>query len=129
MSMSAILLDTDYYDLLIEGRKLVEGYSVLADKYLIIFKAKAWIDLRHRKAKGEQVDSQNIRKHLNDIARLLGALSDIEKMTVPESIQNDLTVFLIELEENVELIPQNDAIIFTKQEILANLTMLLGVND
>lgn len=38
--------------------------AILLDAaYLIPFKAKAWIDLSERKARGEHVDSRDIRKY------------------------------------------------------------------
>lgn len=122
MSMSALLLDTNYYDLLMEGSELVNGYSVLTDKNLIIFKAKAWLDLKGRKEKGEQVDSKNIKKHLNDIARLIGALSDTEKPKIPVSIQKDLNKFLAGL--SLDSIPPQ--VTLTKQEIFDRLHELLS---
>lgn len=47
-SLSAILLDDDYYHLLLSGRTEVDGITVLDAGYLILFKIKAWIDLSHR---------------------------------------------------------------------------------
>jgi len=34
------------------------------------FKASAWLDLGERQAKGEPIDTKNIRKHANDALRL-----------------------------------------------------------
>ena len=54
-SLSAILLDEDYYQLLRSGTVIVDGVTVLGAAYLIPFKAKAWLDLTARKANGENV--------------------------------------------------------------------------
>ena len=59
-SLSAILLDDDYYEFLKQGKVTVDGVTVLDAAYLIPFKAKAWMDLTDRKAAGEHVDSKNI---------------------------------------------------------------------
>ena len=126
LSLSALLLDTDYYDLLTEGREIVAGYSVLRDKYLIVFKAKAWLDMRHRKANGMRVDSRNIKKHLNDIARLTGVLEDTYPISLPQSIQSDLLDFLTILEAEIELIPQNKDIVLKRNEILEVLQELFS---
>lgn len=40
-SLSAILLNEEYYQLMIKGKRVVDGLSVLDEKYLIPFKAKA----------------------------------------------------------------------------------------
>ena len=55
-SLSAILLDDDYYEFLKQGKVTVDGVTVLDAAYLIPFKAKAWMDLTDRKAAGEHVD-------------------------------------------------------------------------
>ena len=69
-SLSAILLNEAYYELLKTGQKMVDGIPVLSPTCLIPFKAKAWLDLKERKLNGDQVDSKNIKKHKNDEFRL-----------------------------------------------------------
>jgi len=64
-SLSAILLNEAYYELLKTGQKMVDGIPVLSPTCLIPFKAKAWLELN-----GDQVDSKNIKKHKNDVFRL-----------------------------------------------------------
>ena len=44
--------------------------TVLDVAHLIQFKAKAWLDLTERKAKGEHADSKNIKEDKNDVFRL-----------------------------------------------------------
>ena len=48
-SLSAILLNEDYYQLLLEGRTVIDGVSVLDPVRLVPFKIKAWLDLREKK--------------------------------------------------------------------------------
>ena len=62
-SLSAILLNDDYYRFLLQGRRIVDGLSVLDEKYLIPFKAKAWCELSARQKGGEEGNSRHIRKH------------------------------------------------------------------
>ena len=47
-SLSAILLNQAYYELLKGGRIMVDGMPILKTTCLIAFKAKAWLDLRER---------------------------------------------------------------------------------
>lgn len=49
-SLSAILLDDDYYNFLKRGRVQAAGVTVLDAPYLIPFKAKAWLELSDRRA-------------------------------------------------------------------------------
>lgn len=44
-SLSAILLDDAYYDILKSGKLVIDGITVIGAEYLIPFKAKAWLDL------------------------------------------------------------------------------------
>lgn len=93
-SLSAILLNNEYYEFLIHGRTRVDGITVLNAGYLIPFKAKAWLDLTNRKAVGENVDSKNIRKHKNDIFRLSALLGQNSKINVTSGIYEDIQTFL-----------------------------------
>ena len=61
--LSAILLNDAYYDFLLQGRRIVDGLSVLDEKYLIPFKVKAWCELTAHREKGEEGYSRHIRKH------------------------------------------------------------------
>lgn len=92
-SLSAILLDDDYYHLLRSGTTVVDGITVLDAAYLIPFKAKAWLDLSARKSNGEPVDSKSIRKHKNDIFRLSELLTQNTQVTVNQAVWNDLQTF------------------------------------
>ena len=43
-SLSAILLNDAYYRSLLQGRDVIDDFSVLRPTWLIPFKAKAWLD-------------------------------------------------------------------------------------
>lgn len=103
-SLSAILLDDDYYQLVRSGTVVVDGINVLDAAYLIPFKAKAWLDLTQKKAAGQAVDSKNIRKHKNDVFRLSALLGPQSHVIVSESVLADLRTFFVAMqEENVDL--------------------------
>ncbi len=125
-SLSAILLDDNYYEMLKQGRTQIAGITVLDVPYLILFKAKAWLDLSERKAAGEQVDSRNIRKHKNDVFRLteLLAMSDEKTLYVPEAVLADINLFAEKMEaEDVDL-KQLGILDRTKEDILDELKRL-----
>jgi len=98
-SLSAILLDNEYYDWILAGKKDIEGLSVIAPAYLIPLKAKAFLDLTRRKAAGESVQSNDIRKHKNDIFRLVQLLRSEMTITIPARISNDMKTFLGQVTE------------------------------
>lgn len=93
-SLSAILLDEDYYQFLLAGRQQGEELTYISADRLIPFKAKAWLDLSQRKANGESgVDSKDIRKHRNDVLLLSGLLTG-DLIELSESITADMRLFL-----------------------------------
>lgn len=105
-SLSAILLDDDYYEFLRQGRIRVSGVTVLSALYLIPFKAKAWLDLLRRKAEGEHVDSRNIRKHKNDVFRLIELIDpNTDSISyIPDTIKADMREFVERMSlESVDL--------------------------
>jgi hypothetical protein len=88
-SLSAILLNDAYYRLLMDGRNVINGLSVLSPVWLIPFKAKAWLDLKQH----GNADSKDIKKHKNDIIRLASGIV-LEKCVLPEEVRNDIKLFI-----------------------------------
>ena len=99
-SLSAILLNSDYYQLLLTGKTILSDVTVLPHTYLVLFKAKAWLDLTERKVSGQQIDEKDIRKHKNDVARLAALLTGNETCTVPASVFNDMEQFIDAFEKS-----------------------------
>ena len=93
-SLSAILLNDTYYDLLKNGQIVIDGIPVLRPTCLIQFKAKAWLDLRERKNNGEHIDSRNIRKHKNDVFRLARLITSDTRQHLEKEIAIDMKCFL-----------------------------------
>ena len=120
-SLSAILLDDDYYEFLKQGKVTVDGVAVLDAAYLIPFKAKAWMDLTDRKAAGEHVDSKNIKKHKNDVFRLTELIDPTAKIVAPQGVYADIQEFVQRMKnENVD-IKQLGLVGRTKEKILEEL--------
>jgi hypothetical protein len=92
-SLSAILLDNDYYSLIMEHRRRVEGIWMADATALIPLKARAWIDLTARKEAGESVDSRKINKHRRDVFALAATLPNEEGPCLPATVLMDLTRF------------------------------------
>lgn len=99
LSLSAILLNEDYYKILLTGREIVQGVSVLRPEHLILFKVRAYLDLKTRKENGEKVDDRNIKKHKNDILRISAELLLENINVLPESVHMDVREFLEKLEK------------------------------
>ena len=99
-SLSAILMNGDYYDFVMARRTTMDGLSLVKADGLIPLKARAYVDLSNRKAAGETVDSKNIRKHKNDIFRLFTVLDRGAGITLPASLQEDLAVAFSLMEQD-----------------------------
>jgi hypothetical protein len=93
-SLSAILIDDDYYHLVMEGRRNDAGVTVLAPTHLIPLKARAWLDLTERRASGKPVQSGEIKKHRNDVVRLSQLIPPDERVSLPGRIKTDLADFI-----------------------------------
>lgn len=93
-SLSAILLNDDYYNVLIKGKAVANGLSVLRPEYLILFKAKAYLDLKQRKQNGETVDSNDIKKHKKDVLRITAELMLESVENLPFSVKADIDTFI-----------------------------------
>ncbi len=104
VSLSAILLNDVYYDLLKNGKKVLDGFSVIDFEALILFKLKAYLDLKERKkerkANHQPVDSKNIRKHKNDIFRLLQYVSPVQTFKIVDEIKVDVQSFIAQIYED-----------------------------
>lgn len=98
-SLSAILLNDDYYKILLAGRVIVQELCVLRPEYLILFKMKAYLDLKARKENGEEVDSRNIKKHKNDVLRITAEFLLKHISVLPESVYMDVRKFFEKLAE------------------------------
>lgn len=83
-SLSAILLDNNYYNFIRAGRQEIDGLPWVGVAQLIALKARAWLDLSERGSRGEQIDSKTIKKHKNDVFRLYQILDPAIDPAAPE---------------------------------------------
>lgn len=130
-SLSAILLNNDYYEFLHGQKRTLAGVSIVSDYGLIPLKAKAWLDLTERKAKGEAVDSRDIKKHRGDVLRLYQILDPEMEVALPVSVRQDLAWFLDGIAPEIDSsILKNLGIQgVTGNEVVANLKRIYGIID
>lgn len=93
-SLSAILLDDAYFDLIRTHHDERNGLRVANATALIPLKAHAWLNLTKAKEAGEKIDSKNIAKHRADVFRLAATLPGEPGPELPPSIAADLVRFL-----------------------------------
>ena len=105
-SLSAILLNDDYYELLRTQKKVIDGISILNEIALIPFKIKAFLEIKDRQQKdiAEQNGSHDLKKHRKDIFRLARIIPPTERIFLSTDIKNDMQAFIsIIRDEEVDL--------------------------
>ena len=93
-SLSAILMDEEYYAFIRAGRTERDGLPVVGAEHLIALKARAWLDLSRRRANGEAVDGRSIKKHKNDVFRLYQIIDPERDPAAPDKVKSDLREFI-----------------------------------
>jgi len=129
-SLSAILLDQDYYGFVHTHTRQLAGVRIVTEQALIPLKARAWLDLVARKAAdADAVDSRHIRKHRNDVLQLSQLLTEDERIDVPASIRGDIERFTGEVKPDVSMDLLRDLEIDeTPEALLARLRRSFGVS-
>jgi hypothetical protein len=92
-SLSAILMDDDYYNFTILHSQLDNGIHLANSEALIGLKAKAFLDYKTRKENGEKIDERQLRKHKMDVFRLLLLLAPEDNFAIPTSIKTNIANF------------------------------------
>lgn len=120
-SLSAILLDESYYEFLKSMVREAGGIPVLDEAAIIPFKARAWLDLTRQREEGLQVDEKNIRKHRNDVARLLQLLSPEVRYWLPPSVAEDMLAFVENAAIEADFDPRQFRVNMTREDVAARL--------
>ena len=95
-SLSAILLDDDYYALIENGITEIGGFPVLSLEYLPVFKIHAWANLSDDKAAGKIISSDEINKHRRDVLRLCALFEPGTHIELVDSIKREIERFVSE---------------------------------
>ena len=102
---SGFLYPEAYYKALLNGKEVRNGLSVLRPEYIILFKAKAYLDLKKQKDLGAKVDSSDIKKHKKDVLRIASELMLEKVEELPIAVDADIHSFIDSLE--IEPFDQN----------------------
>ncbi len=92
-SLSAILLNPDYYNYIIEHSQVNEGLHHANMEALICLKAKAFLDIKERLEKGSKEDTKHLKKHKEDVFRLTVMLPPESIFELPATIQAHINQF------------------------------------
>ncbi len=92
-SLSAILMNDDYYHFTIEHSLIEDGIHIAKIESLICLKCRAFLDMAQRKNKGDNIDSKHIAKNKKDVFRLAAMLSSASKYELPDKLKRDVAEF------------------------------------
>ena len=100
---------------------------MLRPEYLILFKAKAYLDLSDRANRGEKIDLSDIKKHKKDVLRLTAEMILNPVFDLPQSIYDDIQLFITKIEE--EEFDQNSLKTYrvTTEQVLARIRSIFGI--
>ena len=84
-SLSAIIMDDDFYHFTIQHSKLTNGIRHADSAALIALKARAYLNLLQDKANGKHVNSKDIKKHRSDVLKNV-VIMEASEITAPEPI-------------------------------------------
>ena len=124
VSLSAIMIDDEYYKMILENVIDFEGINVVNELCLIVLKIKAYLNLKKSKDNGENIKRSNINKHKNDVFRLSQVLKGNEDFYVSESIKHDVDDFLT-LMINTEVDLKNLSIPGSKEYYINQLLLII----
>lgn len=84
-SLSAIIMDDDYYHFTIEHSRLTDGIRHADSAALIALKARAYLNLLQDKAAGKHVNAKDIKKHRSDVLKNLVIVTE-DSVEAPQAI-------------------------------------------
>lgn len=102
-SLSAIIMDKEYYNFTLSRRIVIDGLSVADFVALLCLKATAFVNLSLQKREDpSSVQGHDIRKHRDDVFKLLSAIGNIDTIKLPENIKTKVEIFTSMIEESCE---------------------------
>lgn len=109
-SLSAIIMDDDYYELTIANSTVEDNLRVATPVALICLKARAYLNLLGERAVGRQVNSKDIRKHKTDVLKLIATASIPEPVAIPEPVFDSVMEYAAAIESELPSKSLQDAL-------------------
>ncbi|MBP6978137.1 MAG: hypothetical protein PHD61_07800 [Bacteroidales bacterium] len=137
-SLSAILMDQDYYDFTRNNSDIIDGLHLATSPALLCLKVKAFLDIHQRIIANDwgHEDERSrllydVKKHRNDIFRIALILNPDDRIDLTEPMKSDLINFIEHvktdppdykvLAKNIELAEINPERIFKQLKTTFNL--------
>lgn len=107
-SLSAIVLDEEYFRFLKDGIIDLDGVPVPDALHIIPLKMRAHIDLNDRHLRGERINQKDLRKHRKDVLDLSGLLASDASCPLIGGVARDAERFLDGLPAYVDGLRRRD---------------------
>jgi hypothetical protein len=97
-SLSAILLDEEYYHQTIDNSVIEDGIRIANPLSLLCLKVKAFLNLTEEKKTNPKVHKGDIRKHRDDVFKLLAMRIDpLTPIELSDTMKAELSLFIDEM--------------------------------
>ena len=130
-SLSAILLDEEYYRHTIDSSIIEEGICIANPLSLLCLKVKAFLNLTEEKKINPNVRSADIKKHRDDVFKLLAMRIDpFTPVELSATMKDEVSVFINTMEESLPNQSLRDSLQRTDDDIrgfLGIMKEILGI--
>jgi hypothetical protein len=124
-SLSAILTDEDFYTQTVENSIVEDGIRIANPLSLICLKIKAFLNLKEEKKTNPTVRNGDIKKHRDDVFKLLAMRIDpFTTVALPSPIQSSVAEFMREIESTLPNQSLQDSLQRTDENIRAYLGIM-----
>jgi len=101
-SLSAILLDEEYYYHTIDSSIIEEGIRIANPLSLLCLKVKAFLNLTEEKKANPEVRGSDIKKHRDDVFKLLAMRIDpLTPIELSDTMKGELSIFVEMMEKSL----------------------------
>lgn len=129
-SLSAIVMDPDCYQFTIENSMVHDGLRVATPLCLICLKVRAFLNLTEEKKTNPEIRSQDIKKHRDDVFKLLVTSIDPANMiSLPDALRNDMKAFADMMEASLPNQSLQDRLRVDNEQIVSFITLMREVFD
>ncbi len=100
-SLSAILMNEEYYNFLLEHSVIENNIRLANLEALICLKAKAFLEITERINAGGKEDAKHLKKHKNDVFKLAAMLPVNSEFNLPNELKLHLKEFINSMKGNL----------------------------
>ena len=100
-SLSAIMMDEEYYELTVNNSYVEDGLRYASHYALVCLKTKAYLNLLAEREAGRMVNTKDIKKHRNDVLKLIAGADFSETLAVVPSVWDTIQSFVLRIEEEL----------------------------